>query len=151
MRQVDTIPYKQPLSLKRTIAPVFVYLATPIKHDNPDIEFERCDYATSIASYFHDAGIPVFSPASHGKPINDRSTKRQDWAYWSKVDLPILMCCCTHLVVICADGWTNSTGVSSEILTAGDVGIPVFYYDPNNDHSQLRSIIDALLEVDAQK
>lgn len=143
MRQVDTIPYKQPLNLKRTIAPCFVYLATPIKHDNPDIESERCNYATEIASHFHDAGIPIFSPASHGQPINNKSTKRQDWTYWSKIDLPILMTCCTHLVVICSPGWSSSTGVSSEILTAGDIGIPVIYYDPSND--QIRSIIDRLL------
>lgn len=147
MRQVDFIPYKQPLNLKRTIAPVFVYLATPIKHDNPDIESERCNYATEIASYFHDAGIPVFSPASHGQPINAKSVKRQDWTYWSKIDLPILMNCCTHLVVICSPGWSTSTGVSSEILTAGRCGhIPVIYYNPNNDQSQLRTIIDELLE-----
>lgn len=146
MRQVDVISYNQPLKLKRTIAPVFVYLATPIKHDDPKIEADRCNYATEIASWFHDAGIPVFSPASHGAPINNRSTSRQDWQYWSKVDLPILMNCSTHLVVICSDGWSNSVGVSSEIFTASDLNIPVLYFDPS-DKSQLRSIIDSLLEV----
>ena len=145
MRQVDTIPYKRPLNLKRTIVSAFVYLTIPIKHDNPDIESKRCDYATEIASYFHDAGIPVFSPASHGQPINSKSIKRQDWSYWSKIDLPILTCCCTHLVVICSPGWVDSTGVNSEILTARDVGIRVIYYDPSNQ-CRLRSIIDALLE-----
>lgn len=116
----------------------YVYLATPIKSTDHDTVRSRCDFATEIAAYLQDAMIPVFSPASHGYPISLKASIVQDWTYFQQIDIPILTNCCTHLVVICSPGWNCSTGVASEIVTAGDIGIPVIYYDPE---SMDRSVI----------
>lgn len=110
-----------------------IYLATPIKHADPRIESFRISTANRAACTLHDAGIPVFSPASHGSSFASLSSIRQSWDYWRWVDLPILTSCCTHLVVLCMEGWDRSEGVRAEIEAAGEVcgglllGLPLTY------------------------
>lgn len=104
-----------------------IYLATPISHEDPKAEAFRIATATRAASILHAAGIPVFSPASHGGPIASLSSIRQSWDYWERVDIPILTCCCTHLVVLCMEGWEKSVGVKAEIRAAGETGLLLTY------------------------
>lgn len=104
-----------------------IYLACPIKHTDPLIEAWRCAVATRAAASLHDAGIPVFSPATHGHGFAKLSSTRQGWDYWSRIDLPILLSCCSILVVLELDGWEQSQGVRAEIEAAevGSTLIPV--------------------------
>lgn len=104
-----------------------IYLATPISHEDPKVEAFRIATANRAASILHDAGIPVFSPASHGGPIASLSAIRQSWSYWEKVDIPILTLCCTHLVVLCVEGWERSVGVQAEIEAAFDANLTLVY------------------------
>lgn len=105
-----------------------IYLAIPIKHPDPLIESWRVQVATRAAASLHDAGIPVFSPATHGYGFAKLSSTRQGWDYWSKIDLPILLNCCSILAILELDGWKESEGVNSEILEASLLGrIPIAY------------------------
>jgi hypothetical protein len=104
-----------------------IYLATPIKHKDPAVESFRIETANHAACTLHDAGIRVFSPASHGSSFSSLSSIRQSWQYWESIDIPILTTCCTHLVVLCMDGWDRSIGVKAEIAAAGEIGLLLTY------------------------
>lgn len=104
-----------------------IYLATPIKHTDPTVESWRVQVATRAAASLHDAGIPVFSPATHGHGFAKIAGTRQGWDYWSRVDLPILTNCCSMLAVLNLSGWTESVGVQCEIRESGIVGIPIVH------------------------
>lgn len=101
-----------------------IYLATPIKSPDPLVESWRVQVATRAAASLHDAGIPVFSPATHGYGFARLATTRQGWDYWSRIDLPILLNCCSMLVVLELDGWRESQGVQAEIRAASGVMEP---------------------------
>lgn len=98
-----------------------IYLATPIAHLDPLIEAWRCAVATRAAASLHDAGVPVFSPATHGHGFARLASTQQGRDYWSRIDLPILLRCCTVLVVLDLEGWEQSAGVGAEI-EATEVG-----------------------------
>lgn len=106
-----------------------IYLATPIKHTDPLIESWRVSVATRAAASLHDAGIPVFSPATHRHGFAKTAGTRQGWDYWSRVDLPILRHCCDVLVVLDLYGWRSSLGVQAEIeeVEAGPRLIPIVH------------------------
>lgn len=104
-----------------------IYLATPIKHENPAVESFRVATADRAALTLHDAGIPVFSPASHAGSFASLSSIHQPWDYWQQIDLPILTTCCTHLVVLCMEGWDRSEGVRAEIEAALEANLTLIY------------------------
>lgn len=117
-----------------------IYLATPIKHEDPAVVAFRIATANQVAAKLHDAGIPVFSPASHSEAFIDLCEVRQPWSYWSAVDLPILKRCCSVLAVIAVPGWMESVGVSAEISEAEAIGMKVILIDRETlDISQLEA------------
>lgn len=100
-----------------------IYLACPYNDPNPVMRRWRVNVATRAATICHDRGIPVFSPLTHGFHFGKSGLVRQPWAYWSKIDLPILTNACTHIAVIKLKGWENSEGVTAERAAAGERGI----------------------------
>lgn len=122
-----------------------IYLAVPIKHDDPAVVKFRVGTANLIAARLHDAGIPVFSPASHSEAFIELCKVRQPWGYWSAVDLPILLRCCNFLAVIGLPGWRESVGVSAEIELAETDGKPWVIID--GDSLDLSEVIEWYNEV----
>lgn len=122
-----------------------IYLAVPIRHENPAVVRFRVDTANLIAARLHDAGIPVFSPASHSEGFINLCTEQQPWSYWSAIDLPILTRCCNFLAVIGLPGWRESVGISAEIELAEADGMPVVVID--GDSLDLSEVIEWYNEV----
>lgn len=107
-----------------------IYLAVPIADPDPAVVKYRVETATRIATALYEAGIPVFSSATHGYGFASLANPLQPakrWDYWSRIDLPILTRCCTLLAVIGLPGYEESVGVSAERREAAKLGIPVFY------------------------
>lgn len=106
-----------------------IYLAVPIKHPDPEVVKYRLTVASQVAARLHDAGVPVFSPASHAAGFLPYSTQISPctWDYWQRIDLPILRACCDMLAILCLDGWETSEGVRAEIQSAHEIGIPVIF------------------------
>jgi len=108
-----------------------IYLAIPIKHNNPEIEGARIECANRIAALFHDRGIPVFSPASHGGAFARHGSNGRGWDYWKKIDLPILTLCCSKMLIVKIPGWQESRGIQVERAAAMEVGIPIVEIMPH--------------------
>jgi hypothetical protein len=82
---------------------------------------------SDIAGKLMNEGKVVFSPISHGHIIAEIHNLPTDWEYWEK-SCKVFVSRSTKVLVIMAEGWESSRGVSEEIKVAEELGIPVEYY-----------------------
>lgn len=99
------------------------YLAAPYRHDDPRILRFRLAAVTYTAYEMINQGRMVFSPLTHNLPI-DRIGFHGDWSKWGPYD-KLLLSRCDKLLVLTLPGWEESSGVTSEIRWAEELGIPM--------------------------
>jgi hypothetical protein len=104
-----------------------IYLAIPYSHPSEEVRNYRLHLVSDIAGKLMNEGRVVFSPISHGDTIAKIHTLPTDWEYWEK-SCSVFVSRSTKVIVVMADGWDTSTGVSEEIKLANELGIPVEYY-----------------------
>lgn len=102
------------------------YLAIPYSW-NPEKAFE---IANVVAKYCFDNGVPVFSPVSHGHPINLIEGNSINYETWVNFDLKILLNCHSMILVYYGiDGAKlikQSLRYQREIEFCQEHGIPIF-------------------------
>lgn len=103
-----------------------VYLACPYTHNDRAIAERRAKIASYVAAKLMQHGFVVFSPLSHSTAIAPYLKNHFDHKFWLTQDLPWLLKC-DILIVLCLPGWSQSFGVSQEINTAIQHGIPIKY------------------------
>jgi hypothetical protein len=101
------------------------YLAIPYTDPNPEVMCSRFELANRTAAELMKQGLLIYSPISHSHPIAQYGLPL-DWEYWQHYDKEILSIC-DELIVIMANGWEKSKGVSAEIETAITMNIPITY------------------------
>jgi hypothetical protein len=104
-----------------------IYLAIPYSHPSEEVRNYRLHLVSDIAGKLMNEGRVVFSPISHGDTIAKIHTLPTDWEYWEK-SCSVFVSRSTKVIVVMADGWETSKGVSAEIKLAEQMGIPVEYY-----------------------
>ena len=108
-----------------------IYLAVPYSHDSPAVRHERFEAVNKYAAYLMEQGLQVFSPISHSHPIQEHfKDPKTTWEFWAEHDIPFLKMC-SHVHVLCLDGWKESVGVTDEIRIADELSIPVVFIPPN--------------------
>lgn len=103
-----------------------IYVACPYTHFNEQIMFERFRAVNRFSAKLMGEGKYVFSPISHTHPIRLEGKLPPGWDFWEGYDRRMIACC-NKLIVLCIDGWKESTGVQAEIKIAKEMGIPVEY------------------------
>jgi hypothetical protein len=73
-------------------------------------------------------GWNVFSPITHSHPLALCGLKGS-WEFWQKIDVEYLILS-ERVVVLCLDGWKESTGVTAELEIARQLGIEILYMSP---------------------
>lgn len=102
-----------------------IYLAIPYTNYSDHEREWIFETANRIAAKYIRDGKTVISPISHSHPIAKYGL-RSDFAGWQTFDMELLKIC-SSMVVVCIDGWEQSTGIKHEIEYAQLHGIPVFY------------------------
>jgi hypothetical protein len=115
-----------------------VYLACPYSDPDPAVREERFQAANAEAARMMAAGMHVFSPISHTHPIALAGNLPLGWDFWESYDRTILQCC-SRVVVLKLDGWSQSNGVLAEIELAVELGLPIEYREPLIRLSRLKS------------
>lgn len=108
-----------------------VYLACPYSHPDMAVRCQRFDAVNVVAGALMRSGKLIFSPISHTHPIAVVGNLPMGWDFWHAYDRAFL----EHsnaVIVLCLDGWQESTGVQAEIKIARELGIPVEYADPRD-------------------
>ena len=109
-----------------------IYLAIPYSHPSEEIRNYRLQLVSDIAGKMMNEGKVVFSPISHGHVIAQIHNLPTDWEYWEK-SCKVFVSRCTKVIVVMAGGWETSVGVSEEVRIAKELGIPVEYYNVNDN------------------
>lgn len=110
----------------------FFYVGTPYSKYPHGLEaaFEMACQATA---YLGEAGVPVYSPIAHTHPISRHvSVSPTDHEFWVRFDAPLVRAA-AGLIVVMAEGWNQSRGLTHEIEEFQRVGKPVVYWDPRTD------------------
>ena len=105
-----------------------VYLATPYSDPDPVVMDARFKVVNHVAAILMAQGVFVFSPISHTHPIALAGDLPRGWEFWEGYDRAMIGAC-QRLVVLKQDGWTQSTGVRSEIKIATELRLPVEYIE----------------------
>lgn len=109
------------------------YLAVPYSHPDSDVRVMRFNAANKAAGILMRRGDVVFSPISHTHPIAEECDLPKGWEFWESFDRAYLAAS-RLLVILCIDGWQESTGVRAEFKIATEMGIPVeFMLDLNGE------------------
>jgi len=111
--------------------PLFIYLACPYTHDDPDVILQRFYRVNKAAGVLMDRGYVVFSPITHSHTIEVAMERVKPWDYWRIQDFELLRRS-DALFVLMLDGWRESVGVSDEINYARELNLPITYIDPKD-------------------
>ena len=113
-----------------------VYLAIPytFKHDDPRqvkiMQHARFCLANEYAAALMQGGCIVFSPISHSHTIALHNNLPVEWEFWESQDEAFIKWA-DIIVVVCIEGWKESTGVQAEIYMAEMLGKQIIYLDPD--------------------
>lgn len=108
-----------------------IYLACPYSFNGRDdsrARETRFQIVTQVAARLMGEGYSVFSPITHGHPMNTLGVM-VGWETWAAIDEAILSRCCKEMIVLTLDGWRESKGIAAEIAIAAKLGIPITYMD----------------------
>lgn len=107
----------------------FWYLATPYSKYPAGIEAAFVLAAENTAHLIR-AGVPVYSPIAHTHPIAVHGgIDPLDHSIWLPADAP-LMAAASGLIVLTAETWEVSYGISVEIAAFKAAGKPILYMAP---------------------
>lgn len=104
---------------------MLVYLAAPYSAPTKEQIEARMGLFCQMDADLIAQGINTVSPVSKHFILEYRDLPG-NWAYWGKYS-ELLLNRCDAMVVLCLDGWYESTGVRAEIEIAKAKGIPIIY------------------------
>jgi hypothetical protein len=114
---------------KSPLGPQLAYFASPFSHpDKAHQEWNRRQ-ACKAAGALIILGTHVVSPIAHNLAvINEMQGLETGWELWRDQDLAMLRKC-DKLIVYKLPGWDTSVGVTEEIKTATELGMPIEYIE----------------------
>lgn len=106
------------------------YLACPYSHEDPKIMTMRFVIVTYAGAKLmgKNPRLNIFSPITHSHPLH-KAGMNADWKTWKRIDTEYLRLS-KQLYVLTLEGWKESVGVTAEIKIAQQLGIPIYYLDP---------------------
>ena len=91
-----------------------IYLATVYTQHPVSARAAWEDSCREAAEYVR-RGVPIFCPIAHGYGMSEiGGLKHYDHDFWMQYDVRFVDMC-TALLVVMAEGWTNSQGIEAEI------------------------------------
>lgn len=109
------------------------YLASPYTHTDVEVRNKRFEITSKITVDLLHKNIFTFSPIAYNHPMVGYGLPT-DWNFWQEYDTSFLDRC-DGLILLMLDGWDISVGVSAEVEYAKQIGLKVYYLDPNNINS----------------
>ena len=110
-----------------------IYLAQPYSDSDPAIQEERFQAGKVAAAKLMKRGLIVFAPIVHSHPVAEVDLSIDTVENWRMQDTSFIEFWATELWIYTLPGWEESAGVTDEIETAGRLGIPITYWDGEDD------------------
>ena len=102
------------------------YLATPYEKfaGGKEAAFQM---ATQNAAILVNEGVPLFCPIAQNHPIEKTGlVEPKPHDFWMDLDYAVFRVC-EGLIVVTAEGWLTSRGVTQEIAWAKAASMPIVY------------------------
>lgn len=110
-------------------------MATAYTHAKKSVMRHNFKRVTDIAAAVLRKGeVYVYSPITHGHPINH---SEPNWSYWKDLD-EYLLSMCDELWIAEESDWKNSVGVLAEIAWAKNNDMPIKYVKLNRGKIELQ-------------
>jgi|GEM_PF-2203966 len=106
----------------------FVYLATPYRHEDPQVMHRRFERALAAMLRMWQVGYPAYSPIAYTHPISVHLPRLQDHEYQRFDDR--ILAVADEVWVLQLPGWEQSLGVQHEMRLAETLGKHVRYVPP---------------------
>jgi hypothetical protein len=103
----------------------FVYLASPYRHEDPQVMHRRFEQTLSAMIHMWQIGYPAYAPIAYTHPIAVHVPTVRDQEYQVFDDR--ILAIADELWVLKLDGWEQSQGVQHEILMAEKLNKHVRY------------------------
>lgn len=123
---------------------MYLYLASPYSHENPEVMKLRYLSAMDATAYLLKQNVAVYSPIVHCHEIANVHELPKDFEFWMKYNYRMLSPA-RKLLVLTIDGWEKSTGVRAEITYALTHCKPVLYRTPREIADNYYSADDYML------
>ncbi len=92
-----------------------VYLAAPYSHEDIKVRNKRVKTIAKVAGkLIKDKDVYVFSPITHGHPINQSVKEAIGYDYWLTFDKAMLDMC-DEMWITDLEDWEKSRGIAEEI------------------------------------
>ena len=102
-----------------------IYLAGPYSTPDPKERNKRVKTLAKVAGkLIKDKDVYVFSPITHGHPINLSVKESIGYDYWLAFDKALLDTC-DEMWIADLPGWENSKGIAEEINHCNTNGKPI--------------------------
>ena len=109
--------------------PRLQYLASPYSKYTRGLQ-AAYQLACANVALLLKAGVPVFSPIAHTHgPAEYGGIDPRDHDFWMRADSPFMELC-SGLIVLRADGWKESRGVTAELKYFRHSAKPVIWMEP---------------------
>lgn len=105
-----------------------VYLASPYSHPDEDVRVQRYKAACEACAAILQRGLLAFSPITHSHVLAATHNLPNDFDFWQNWCLSYLRHWATELCILDIDGWMTSRGVTSEIMEARKLGLPIYRF-----------------------
>ena len=106
-----------------------IYLAGPYTDNESITRRLRFLSLTAEASNLMNQGHVVFSPITHGYPIEKHCNIPGDWEFWRRQCFSFIENWAEEVHVLMLPGWAKSVGVKAEIELAEKLGLAVKYIE----------------------
>lgn len=122
-----------------------IYLAAPYTHGDPIVREARVSAVNRVAASYAIQGILVFSPITHGHPIDRAAVRSIPYDYWMQLAEKIIPIC-TRVDVLMLPGWSRSSGITREIEIAENANKLVSWLSPydRNDAKSCEALEDLI-------
>jgi hypothetical protein len=110
---------------ERIIQAKLVYLASPYTHESLAVRELRFEFVCSVAAKLMREGVHLFCPIAHTHPLVKYGLPFE-FDFWQKYDERILSMC-SELWVLTMEGWRTSKGITTELLIATQLNLPIKY------------------------
>ncbi len=108
-----------------------IYLSSPYTHEDQLVREVRFLEACKATSWvINTLRINAIGAMVHSHPLVVRYSLPVEWEFWADYDTTIIRAC-REVWVLCIPGYTNSTGVTTEVRIAKELGRQIRYMIPN--------------------
>ncbi|NIS77742.1 MAG: DUF1937 family protein [Deltaproteobacteria bacterium] len=106
---------------------MLTYVASPYTHEDPKVMQSRYEAVMQyVADMMQEDERVRISSIIHHHPMAVAHVLPRSAEFWQRSNR-VLLKACSHMEILCLDGWEESEGIKLELLWAREFEVPYYY------------------------